>query len=149
MNNLASIITFIASSITTEPADLRSCAKAVGATATAMNLAELPSTIREELIGRVQSSGGKLADSNAKLIETDAPTKVDLLYARERFEGAMLVGDRWYAQVKQGQFYGVLTYAFFLDSSGSFHFRPDANFRGPPCASIQAALAGVTSAQGL
>lgn len=125
------------------------CAKEVGATATAHRLADLPPSVRDHLISRVKTLGGKLADSDAPLLETDAPSENERGYAHERFEQGMLVADTWFVQVKQGMSAGVLTSSYRRQQDGTFAFLPTHNFRGPACASIKAALSGVTTPQGL
>ena len=123
-----------------------SCARDVHATATAYRLADLPQQIRDEMAAYPEVFGGGLADSDAPLLQTDAPAAEERDYPTVRFAQAMLVGDKWFVQFEVSLYTGVRTVSFHRHRDGHFRLRPDHFFGGPACASIRAALDGVTAA---
>ena len=127
----------------------RACAREVGATAAAYRLPELPQEIREELHRRSDVFGAEMADKDAPLLQTDAPTAAERDHATIRFAQAMLVRDRWFVQFEVSLFAGVRTLSFLRRPDGRFSLTPTHYFGGPACASIKAALAGVTTPGGL
>lgn len=127
----------------------RACAREVGASSTAYRLAELPPAIRDDLASRWDIFGADLADSDAPLLQTDAPTAEERHYPTLRFAQAMLVRDRWFVQFEVSSFAGVRTISYVREAGGHFSLTPIHHFGGPACASIQAALAGVTTPGGL
>ena len=148
MNSLLAVLLLALAPAGADADTLQTCAKTVGATATADRLAALPPPVRDELIRMIGAMGGALADSGTPLLETDAPTMAERHLAHERFEQAVLVHDTWFVQIKQSLFANVLTLGFARQSDGTFAFSPAIAFRGPACASIEAALAGVMIARG-
>ena len=135
-----------ASSVPTEVQ--RTCAKEVGAVATAYRLSELPEEIRADLVSR-KAFFGDIGDSDGPLLETDAPSAAERNYPSVRFAQAMLVQNEWFVQVDVSMTVGVTTFSYPRQSDGRFSFLPIHYFRGPACASIKAALAGVTNPGGL
>ena len=127
----------------------RACAREVGATSTAYRLAELPREVRDDLASRRDMFGADIADSDAPLLETDAPTARESDHATLRFAQAMLVRDRWFVQFEVSLFAGVRTISYLRQPDGRFSFTPAHYFGGPACASVRAALAGVTTPGGL
>lgn len=133
---------------TAETAEQRSCAQEIGATVSAYRIADLPQDIRDGLASRPDLFGDGIADSDAPLLQTDAPTVEERNYPTLRFAQAMHVGDWWFVQFEVSLFAGVRTISFGRQSDGRFHLTPSHYFNGPPCASIKAALAGVTTPGG-
>lgn len=131
-----------------ETAEQRSCAQEIGATASAYRLADLPQDIRDDLANRRDWLGEDMADSDAPLLQTDAPTAAERGYPTIRFAQAMLVGEIWFVQFEVSLFAGVRTISYIRQNDGRFHLTPLHYFNGPPCASIKAALAGVTTPWG-
>jgi hypothetical protein len=122
----------------------RVCAQEVGAQATAYRLAELPSEIRSDLVGPSLYLKTVVADYDAPLLETDAPTAVEAHYATVRFAQAMLVRDEWFVQLQTSMTSGVLTMGYQRSrDDGRYHFVGWHALRGPPCVTIKAMLAGV------
>jgi hypothetical protein len=126
----------------------RICAQEVGATATAYRLAELPRDIRDDLASRREMFGADMADSDAPLLRTDAPTAEESDYPTLRFAQAMLVRDRWFVQFEVSSFAGVRTISYLRQPDGRFSLTPSHYFGGPACPSLRAALAGVTTPGG-
>lgn len=124
------------------------CAAEVGATATAYRLADLPPDIRDEWGALENFMGGQIADSDAPLLQTDAPSEAESNYPTARFAQAMLVGDKWFVQFEVSLFFGVRTVGYVRHSDGVFRISPGHYFNGPACASIRAALSGVTTPGG-
>ena len=122
----------------------RACAYEVGASATAFRLSELPQDVRDEM-KRLKPLFGDMADSNAPLLQSDAPAAAERDYPTVRFAQAMLVKDRWFVQFEVSLFAGVRTTSFTRHSDGHFRFSPSHYFGGPACASIKAAVDGVTT----
>jgi hypothetical protein len=124
----------------------RACERDIGATAAAYRLGELPQEIRSDLATRLRSLfGAEVADSDAPLLQTDAPTAAERDHATLRFAQAFLVRDRWFVQLEVSLFAGVRTISYQRQPDGLFTLSPLHNFGGPACASIKAALAGVTA----
>lgn len=126
----------------------RACAREVGATATAYRLADLPKDIRDDLASRSGLFGAEIADSDSPLLQTDAPTAAERNYPTVRFAQAMFARDRWFVQFEVSLFAGVRTISYSRQPGGGFGFTPAHYFGGPACASIKAALAGVTTPGG-
>ena len=128
---------------------LQVCAKTLGATAIVHRLADLPPSVRDDLLSRIKAIGGNLADSDVPILQTDAPGPKETSYAHERFEQAVLVGDIWFVQLRIAMTPGVNTLAYRRERDGKLTYLPNHNFGGPACASIKAALSGVTTVDGL
>ena len=124
------------------------CALDVQAAATAYRLSELPQDISGDLTLLAESFGDRIADSDAPLLQTDAPTAAERGHPTVRFAQAMLVRDKWFVQLEVSQFAGVRTVAYVRQPDGRFSRSPSQYFGGPSCASIKAALAGVTTPGG-
>jgi len=122
----------------------RSCASQIRATATVTHLADLPQDIRNEM-DRLKDLFGEMADSDAPLLQTDAPSAAERGYAQVRFAQAILVKDMWFVQYESAMTAGVRTASFSRHSDGHFNFDPSHYFGGAGCAAIKAALAGVTT----
>jgi hypothetical protein len=125
-----------------------SCSEEVGATATARRLAELPQDIRADLGPLAEFFGDEIADSDAPLLQTDAPTAAERDYPTVRFAQALLVDDKWFVQFEVSLFAGVRTISYVRHPDGRFHRSPMHYFGGPACASIRAARDGVTTPGG-
>jgi hypothetical protein len=123
----------------------QACAREVGASSIAVTLSDLPSDIRDEMSRLKPLLGEQLADSDARLLETDAPSLADGGRVNVKFAQAMLVRDMWFVQFEVAMFAGVRTITFRREQHGQFAFVPWQYFGGPACASIKAALAGVTT----
>ncbi len=149
MNNALAMILLASGTASVGTEAQRACAQEVGATATAYRLAELPKDIRDDLASRRDIFGADMADSDAPLLRTDAPTAEEREHATVRFAQAMLVGDKWFVQFEVSLFAGVRTISYLRRPDGRFAFTPSHYFGGPACASIRAALAGVTTPGGL
>ena len=128
----------------------RVCAREVGASDTAYRLAELPTDVREDLVRRRSDifGGEQLADSDATLLNTDAPTAAERGHVVLRFAQAMRVRDIWFVQFEVSLLAGVRTISYVRHLDSRFNLSPLHRFVGPACASIKAALAGVTSPGG-
>jgi len=148
MSSLFAVMLTISSASAVPTQAQRTCAKEVGAVATAYRLAELPKEIGAELSAR-KGLFGSIADKDAPLLETDAPVGAERNYPTVRFAQAMLVRNEWFVQVEISMMSGVTTFGFPRQPGGRFSFSPVHYFRGPACASIKAALAGVTNPGGL
>jgi hypothetical protein len=86
-----------------------------------------------------------VADSDVPLLQTDAPGEREKGHAQVRFAQAMLVQDKWFVQLEVSLWEGVRTLTYIRHGDGSFRYSPSGIFNGPACASIKAALAGVTT----
>lgn len=126
----------------------RSCEGEIGATATAYRLSELPQSIRDDVTSRREVFGEGLADSDSPIRRTDAPSPAESEYPMARFVQAMLVRDIWFVQYEVALFSGVRTVSYRRKRDGQFDISPSHYFGGPACASIKAALAGVTTPGG-
>lgn len=124
------------------------CAREVNAIAFADRIAKLPESIRTDLDERVGATS-KLGDRGAPLLRTDAPGQPQSEEVPVRFVQPLQIGDQWFVQIEVAMMSGVTTIGYSLPPDGLFTFEPGQVFRGPPCASIMAALAGVTVARGL
>lgn len=118
------------------------CAREFQATATAYRLSEVPQDIRGNFDTLEKLWGSKIADSDAPLLQTDAPGPAERDHATVRFAQALLVRDKWFVQFEVRLSSGVLTVAYSRDSEGRLRLSPPL-FSGPACASIRAALDGV------
>lgn len=128
----------------------RVCAKEVGAQAAAYRLADLPPDIQKDLAAPNMYLRRPVADYDAPLLETDAPTAAEAHYPTVRFAQAMLVRDEWFVQVQTSMMSGVLTVPYQRSrDDGRYHFTPWHVLRGPPCETIRAALAGVSNSVAL
>jgi hypothetical protein len=123
----------------------RACARQIHASATVTHLADLPQEVRDEM-HRLKELFGGMADSDAPILQSDAPSAVEATYAQVRSAQAMLVKDVWFVQYEAAMFSGVRTVSFSRYSDGHYRWNPSHYFGGAACASIQAALAGVTTA---
>lgn len=148
-NHALAIILLATGAAPAETDAQRACAQEIGATATAYRLADLPPDIRDDLARRRDMFGADMADSDAPLLQTDAPTAAERGHPTLRFAQAMLVRDRWFVQFEVSLFAGVRTLSYARQPDGRFGFTPVHYFGGPACASIKAALAGVTTPGGL
>jgi hypothetical protein len=148
MNGALVTMLLAAATASAETEAQRSCAQEVGATASAYRLTELPRDIRDDLASRRDMFGAEMADSDSPLLQTDAPTAEESDYPILRFAQAMLVRDRWFVQFEVSMFAGVRTISYLRQPDGRFSLTPSHYFGGPACASLRAALAGVTTPGG-
>lgn len=125
-----------------DPNTTTSCAREVGATARVARLPELPVEVRDVMI-RLPELFGPVADSDAILLQTDAPTLAERDHVQARFVEALLVDDIWFVQHEVALFAGVLTTSF-RRHNGVYDFT-GLYLQGPACPSIKAAIAGVTT----
>jgi hypothetical protein len=121
------------------------CADEVRAAAIASRLSELPREVRDDLMLLTE---GAMADSDSPLLQTDAPTAAERGQGTVRFAQGLLVGGKWFAQFEVSMFAGVRTVAYVRNQDGRFRRSPMHYFGGPACASIRAALDGVTTPGG-
>ncbi len=142
--SVVSLVLLAVTSLEPSPSQ-RVCAREVGATSVATRLSQLPPSIREDIARLKPVFGDHMADSDAELLQTDAPRAEDGHRARVRFAQAMLVGDHWFVQFEIAMWAGVRTASFRRQADGSFAYAPVHDFGGPACASIKAALEGVTT----
>jgi hypothetical protein len=129
-------------------AEARACANALGASAIAHRLSELPEEIRRDLQRTDIFHGDRLAESDVPILWTDAPTAREQGYATIRFAHAVLVRDKWIVQFQVSLFAGVRTISYRRRPDGAFDFNPSVYFAGPVCPSIKAALDGVLNPTG-
>jgi hypothetical protein len=118
------------------------CPEAVRAAARAYRLSELPDEIRKDLMALTND---KITDENIPLLATDAPSEAERKHATVRFAQALRFHNYWLVQIEVALFAGVRTISFESMGNGPFRFSPGINFQGPACASIRAALDGVSS----
>src|SRR5690242_13739597 len=111
MSSLIAIVT-VATAVATPSDAQRTCAKNIGAQAVAYRLNDLPSDIRKDLAAPNMYLKEPVADYDASLLQTDAPTAEQAHYPRLRFAQAMLVRDEWFVQVEVSEFSGVLTISY-------------------------------------
>lgn len=117
-----------------------SCAVELGAASVADRLSELPREIQDDL---VRIAGGDIGESNAPLLQTDAPSAAEKGHATARFVHGLLVDREWFVQIEIAMTAGVRTFGYVEDDRGIFRRRVAHYFGGPACASIVAARAGV------
>lgn len=122
-----------------QPVLPQSCAKEVGATAVVERLSELPPDIRDDLLFRFKDMG----DRGSPLLQTDAPSAVELSYPTSRFAQALLIKNVWFVQFEVSMFSGVRTVGYVRGSDGRFTRSPSRYFGGPACATLRAAVSGV------
>ena len=142
MNTMLVLLLLAVSTVPPETSSRSSCPEEVQATATAYRLSELPQNIVDDLLLLTQN---EIADSNAPLLQTDAPTAAERNHATVRFAQALLFRDMWLVQFEVTMFSDVRTVSYVRDSEGRFQRSPRHYFHGPACASIRAALSGVTT----
>jgi hypothetical protein len=129
-------------------AEARACAAELGASAIAHRLLDLPEEIRRDLQRTDIFHGERLADSEAPILWTDAPSVEEQSYATIRFSHAMLVRDKWIVQFQVSLMAGVSTISYRRRPEGHFGLQPNVYLAGPVCASIKAALDGVYNPRG-
>ena len=128
-----------------DPGPRTVCPEEARATATADRLAELPREIRDDLM---VLTANEITDENVPLLRTDAPTKAEEKHATVRFAQAMRFHNYWLVQFEVALFAGVRTVSYVSTGDGPYHRSPMFYFGGPACASIRAALEGVTAPGG-
>jgi len=148
MNGALAMLLWASGTPVAEDVPQSACAREVGASATALRLAELPQEIRDDLVRRREVFGDTVADRDSPLLQTDAPTEAERGHATVRFAQAMRVGNSWFVQLEVSLMAGVVTVSYAHQTDGRFRLSPFHHFRGPACASIRAALAGVTTPGG-
>ena len=121
------------------------CAGEVRAAAIVTRLSELPPDIRDDLQHLSQNAMG---DRDSPLLQTDAPVGAERDFPQTRFVQALFVDGKWFVQFEVAMFSGVRTIGYVRDGKGDFHRSPSHYFGGPACASIKAALDGVTTPGG-
>lgn len=126
-------------------AEARDCAEEARAEAAADRLSDLPREIRDDLA--ILTLDG-IRDRDSPLLRTDAPTEPERKDATARFARALRFGDSWLVQFEVALFAGVRTVGYVRRDGGRFERSPKIHFGGPACASIRAALAGVTNPGG-
>ena len=124
---------------TAQAAPLQSCAKEVQASAVVERLSELPPDIRDDLIYRFRGMG----DRGSPLLQTDAPSAVEMTYPTSRFAQALLIKNVWFVQFEVAMFSGVRTMGYLRGTDGRFTRSPSRYFGGPACETLKAAIAGV------
>jgi hypothetical protein len=117
----------------------QSCAKEVGAITVVERLSELPPDIREDLLFRFKDMG----DRGSPLLQTDAPSAVEMTYPTSRFAQALLIKNAWFVQFEVSMFSGVRTIGYVRGSDGRFTRSPSRYFGGPACETLKAAVKGV------
>ena len=148
MSNGLAIALWLLGSASAGTGPQSTCARDVQAAATAYRLSDLPSDISGDLTSLAGQFGDRVADSDAPLLQTDAPTAAERGHPRVRFAQAMLVGDKWFVQFEVSQFAGVRTVTYVRHQDGRFRRSPAHYFGGPACASIKAAVERVTTPGG-
>jgi hypothetical protein len=149
--NVGIVIISIALSAITEPelGRERSCLQEFGATATAQHLADLPDDVRSGLAYfEANVARSTIAERGAPILQTDVVSENERYLPQARFTEAIQVGDWWFVQIEVSMVRGVRTISFLRHSDGRFRLSPAHHFQGPPCASIRAALDGVTTPGG-
>lgn len=121
------------------------CPEADRAIGRARLLSELPSEIRDDL---KIFTNNEITDEDIPLLNTDAPSPAEMNYATARFVQALQFRDRWLVQFEVALFAGVRTVAYVSRQGRPFERSPTHYFGGPACASIRAALEGVTTPGG-
>lgn len=135
----------VMAAIVATPQDSRpayNCPEAARATASAYRLSDLPTEIRADLMALTNN---EITDENVPLLDTDAPTAAERSHATVRFAQAFRFRNKWLVQFEVALFSGVRTIAYASTEDGPFHLSPSHTFNGPACASIRAALEGVTT----
>ena len=145
MNSGWAIILWAMAGAPPDPGPRTVCPEEAGATATADRLSELPQEIRDDLMVLTDN---EITDENVPLLRTDAPTKAERNHATVRFAQAMRFHNYWLVQYEVALFAGVRTVSYVSTGDGPFHRSPMFYFGGPACASIRAALDGVTTPGG-
>ena len=148
MNSGLAIALWVLGSAAAGTGPQSTCARDVQAAATAYRLSDLPQDISGDLTSLATVLGDRIADSDSPLLRTDAPTAAERDHATVRFAQAMRVGDKWFVQFEVSQFAGVRTVTYVRNQDGRFRRSPAHYFGGPACASIKAALDGVTTPGG-
>jgi hypothetical protein len=118
------------------------CPEAVRATASAYRLSELPEEIRKDLMALTNN---EITDEDIPLLNTDAPTEAERNHATVRFAQALRFRDTWLVQFEVALVRGVRTIAYVSIQNRPFQLFRSQTFGGPACASIRAALDGVTT----
>lgn len=134
---------------TTPDTSIENCAEVAAASAAAYRLADLPEDVRDRLAYLEQNlirTG--IADGDAPLLQTDAPSLAERTHPTIRFKQAVLIGDIWFVQLEVSMTAGVRTISFHRRHDGRFDVSHDHYFSGPACASIRAALDGVRTPGG-
>lgn len=145
MSNVLLMLLFAVGATPLDANPDRSCAQEVRATATAYRLSELPTDIRDDLNLLLHNDIG---DSGSPLLGTDAPGPEEQSFPTTRFFQALFVNGEWFVQFEVSMFAGVRTMGYVRGSDGRFRRYPLHYFGGPPCETIKAALAGVTTPGG-
>lgn len=132
------------------PLQALQCSEMLRAAAIAHRLSELPTEIREDLETLTHN---EIRDVDVPLLNTDAPIGRERGYARVRFVQAARFQQFWLVQVEAAMVSGVRTISYVrpdLRSTdrGPFVRSNQQVFAGPACASIRAALDGVTTPGG-
>jgi hypothetical protein len=127
------------------------CPEVARARQVARRMSELPADIREDLL---TAARGEIRDVDVSLLNTDAPTERERSYATLRFARAVRFERFWLVQIEVAMVSGVTTLSYFRTGQGTprggtWVRTNEHNFRGPACASIRAALEGVTIHGGL
>lgn len=147
------ILALVAATSSTEllDRDVQECATKVAASEVAYSLNAIPAEVRRDIVERVAAQGSAVFNRDTPPLQTDAPTSSDSSSssASVRFAQAYHVGERWFVQVDIAGFTGVNTFGYDRRPNGLFAPTPGRHFGGPPCASIEAALAGVISLGGI
>lgn len=131
------------SAATLEAGPDTSCAREVRATAAVYRIADLPPSIRSDLLALARNSIG---DPGSPLLNTDAPGPREAQFPRMRFYQAIRVRTEWFVQFEVAML-GMRTIGYIPDAEG-FHRFPLHYFGGSPCDTIKAILRGVTSPGG-
>jgi hypothetical protein len=118
------------------------CPEAAQATASAYRLSELPEEIRVDLMALTNN---EITDENIPLLASDALSEAEKKHATVRFAQALRFRDKWLVQFEVALFFGVRTITYVSTQNGPFRLSPSHSFGGPACASIRAALDGVTT----
>ncbi len=126
------------------------CPELAGATTTVQRMSELPAEIREDLL---TLTGNEIREANVPLLNTDAPTAMERNHATVRFVQAARFQRFWLVQFEVALFAGVRTVSYIRAGHGATDRGPYVRFdqhvfAGPACASIRAALEGVTTPGG-
>lgn len=121
------------------------CAAEVHASTAVYRLRDLPPDIREDLLGTFSDMG----EPDGPLLQTDAPTAAERNDPTSRFLQAIFVHDEWFVQYEVSGMHGPFTIGYRRGGNdGRFRRSASHYFAGPACASIKAALAGVTTPGG-
>lgn len=137
---------FLAAMVSTASHDdqIPRCREDARATAVARTASALPQEIRDDLAAL---TGNDISDAGSRAAP-EPYTRSQHADDTARFVRALRFGPRWYVQIRVPLFEGVRTITYASREGRPFERWPASYFGGPACASIRAALEGVSTPGG-